>query len=294
MRSLFPCAFIAVLVGCLIFAFHFTALALQSVYSSDSLNEVRSLWKPSHDLVQEDDAEWYLAMYQPPDQPPNNSDDAEWSLAMYQPPTNNAQSATTAPGDEPTVQQIIDAANQIAVDLQNMVSEVEQEIASEDDPALQAELRDVQSQLRSALNAANQLIDSLAQATDVVANQANNVLDGLKAIKQRATDLFRGRPTQTPGGPPRPPPGGGGGGGGAMGGPTSSGGGGGGSGGGGGGLGGAAILAGLAAGAIGFDDDEAQLPLASPFFPEPILDPEQFGATGGGESFPAGSGVITD
>jgi hypothetical protein len=68
---------------------------------------------------------------------------------------------------------------------------------------------------------------------------------------------------------------------------------GGGGGGGGGGLDGAAL--GLAAAvAIGFaaaqNDDE--LPLASPF--EPTLTPEQFGATGGGELFPAGSGVITD
>lgn len=71
-------------------------------------------------------------------------------------------------------------------------------------------------------------------------------------------------------------------------------------GGGGGGGGGGSLGGGLGLGVIAFaaaaiafnDDNEAPLPLASPF--EPTLNPEQFAATGGGESFAASSGVITD
>ena len=162
--------------------------------------------------------------------------------------------------------------------------------------------------LYSGVEISLQALDQAIKSDDVSEQltQAKNIRrarERIKELEEEALGLPDTDPTRLPNDLPSDPSEFGfglndTGGGAAQGAASGTGAGGGGTGGGGGGGGGGAAIGGLgslafAAAAIGSNNNRT-LRLASPFFPEPFLTPEQFGATGGGELFPAGSGVITD
>jgi hypothetical protein len=187
-----PCACISALICCLSLAFHLSAWGLQkAVPTSHSLNAIGNPHEPAEDFAEEQEIDLLLATYQPPSEPRIRK--------------HGAQPPITSPSDLLLRQQLLDTANQLSVDLLNMISELAHELTATQDPTRRAAIRDVQRQLRAISRDVLGIIDEIldSEGGSVALRQvhwlesafsawADQLFKSLNQAREEAIGLFRG------------------------------------------------------------------------------------------------------